>query len=329
MNKTMTNTYKSQTSFMSLVEKIGLHNLSLIIALAALLVIFGTIRSDVFFSSRNLLNIGMGVAILGVLAISQTTVIVSGGLDISVGSIVGLTTVATAMTIQGTESAGLGLAAGIVLGAAAGLTNGILITYGRINAVIVTLGTMAIFRGIAFILSDGQSISIFDNTFRWIGVGRVLGLPVPIWILIVVAIAFWVFLHRSIPGRNLYAIGGNPVVARLSGMNLNAYRVSMYVLSGAVAGIAGILLAARTGSGQPISGSQGLELEAITAAFLGGCAMQGGKGTVVGALLGVAIIGVLNNGMILTAVPTFYQMLAKGTLLILAVLLAEYRLNRS
>lgn len=329
MNKTMTNTYKSQTSFMSMVDKIGLHNLSLIIALAALLVIFGTIRSDVFFSSRNLLNIGMGVAILGVLAISQTTVIVSGGLDISVGSIVGLTTVATAMTIQGTESAGLGLAAGIILGAAAGLMNGILITYGRINAVIVTLGTMAIFRGIAFILSDGQSISIFDNTFRWIGVGRVLGLPVPIWILIVVAIAFWVFLHRSIPGRNLYAIGGNPVVARLSGMNLNAYRVSMYVLSGAVAGIAGILLAARTGSGQPISGSQGLELEAITAAFLGGCAMQGGKGTVVGALLGVAIIGVLNNGMILTAVPTFYQMLAKGTLLILAVLLAEYRLNRS
>lgn len=329
MSGTMTNSYSSKVSLKGLVDRIGLHNLSLIIALAALLVIFGTIRSDVFFSSRNLLNIGMGVAILGVLAISQTTVIVSGGLDISVGSIVGLTTVATAMTIQGTESAGLGLAAGIVLGAAAGLMNGILITYGRINAVIVTLGTMAIFRGIAFILSDGQSISIFDNTFRWIGVGRVLGLPVPIWILIFVAVAFWVFLHRSIPGRNLYAIGGNPVVARLSGMNLNAYRVSMYVLSGAVAGIAGILLAARTGSGQPISGSQGLELEAITAAFLGGCAMQGGKGTVVGALLGVAIIGVLNNGMILTAVPTFYQMLAKGTLLILAVLLAEYRLNRS
>jgi ribose/xylose/arabinose/galactoside ABC-type transport system permease subunit len=329
MSETMTNSYSSKVSLKGMVDRIGLHNLSLIIALAALLVIFGTIRSDVFFSSRNLLNIGMGVAILGVLAISQTTVIVSGGLDISVGSIVGLTTVATAMTIQGTESAGLGLAAGIVLGAAAGLMNGILITYGRINAVIVTLGTMAIFRGIAFILSDGQSISIFDNTFRWIGVGRVLGLPVPIWILIFVAVAFWVFLHRSIPGRNLYAIGGNPVVARLSGMNLNAYRVSMYVLSGAVAGIAGILLAARTGSGQPISGSQGLELEAITAAFLGGCAMQGGKGTVVGALLGVAIIGVLNNGMILTAVPTFYQMLAKGTLLILAVLLAEYRLNRS
>ncbi len=329
MSHAMTQTQNTRATAKDLVDRIGLHNLSLIIALAALLAIFGFIRSDVFFSTRNLLNIGMGVAILGVLAISQTTVIVSGGLDISVGSIVGLTTVATAMTIQGTESAGLGLVAGIALGAAAGLVNGLLITYGRINAVIVTLGTMAIFRGIAFILSDGQSISIFDNTFRWIGIGRVLGLPVPIWVLIIVAVAFWVFLHRSIPGRNLYAIGGNPVVARLSGMNLNAYRVSMYVLSGAVAGIAGILLAARTGSGQPISGSQGLELEAITAAFLGGCAMQGGKGTVIGALLGVAIIGVLNNGMILTAVPTFYQMLAKGTLLILAVLLAEYRLNRS
>jgi ribose/xylose/arabinose/galactoside ABC-type transport system permease subunit len=330
MNHAITSTRGAgNTSLKNMVDRIGLHNLSLVIALAVLLLIFGFVRSDVFFSSRNLLNIGMGVAILGVLAISQTAVIVSGGLDISVGSIVGLTTVATAMTIQGTENAGLGLAAGIALGAAAGLTNGILITYGRVNAVIVTLGTMAIFRGIAFILSDGQSISIFDGTFRWIGVGRVLGLPVPIWVLIFVAAAFWVFLHRSIPGRNLYAIGGNPVVARLSGMNLNAYRVSMYILSGAVAGIAGILLAARTGSGQPISGSQGLELEAITAAFLGGCAMQGGKGTVVGALLGVAIIGVLNNGMILTAVPTFYQMLAKGTLLILAVLLAEYRLNRS
>jgi ribose transport system permease protein/L-arabinose transport system permease protein len=325
----MTNKYRSQATLKGMVDKVGLHNLSLMIALAVLVVIFGTIRSDVFFSSRNLLNIGMGVAILGVLAISQTTVIVSGGLDISVGSIVGLTTVATAMTIQGSESAGLGLAAGVVLGAAAGLMNGILITYGRINAVIVTLGTMAIFRGIAFILSDGQSVSIFDDTFRWIGVGRVLGLPVPIWVLVAVAVAFWVYLHRSIPGRNLYAIGGNPIVARLSGMNLNSYRVGVYVLSGAVAGVAGILLAARTGSGQPISGSQGLELEAITAAFLGGCAMQGGKGTVVGALLGVAIIGVLNNGMILTAVPTFYQMLAKGTLLILAVLLAEYRLNRS
>lgn len=312
-----------------IVERIGIHNISLLLALVALLAIFGYLRGDVFFSTRNLLNIGMGVAILGVLAIAQTSVIVSGGLDISVGSIVGLTTVATALAIQQTDLMSMGLLAGIVIGALAGLFNGLLITYGRINAIIVTLGTMAIFRGIAFIISDGQSISIFNDDFRWIGTGRVLGLPVPIWVLAAVAVAFFVFMHKSIVGRNYYAIGGNPVVARLSGLNLNAYRVAIYVVSGVAAGIGGILLAARTGSGQPISGSQGLELEAITAAFLGGCAMKGGKGTVIGALLGVAIIGVLNNGMILTAVPTFYQMVAKGSLLILAVLLAEYRLNRS
>jgi ribose transport system permease protein/L-arabinose transport system permease protein len=187
---------------------------------------------------------------------------------------------------------------------------------------------MAIIRGIAFIMSDGQSISIFNDTFRFIGVGVFLGLPIPIWVLIVTALLFQVFLSKTVIGRNVYALGGNPVVARFSGINLTTYRLGIYVMSGAAGGIGGILLAARTGSGQPISGSQGLELEAITAAVLGGSALQGGKGTIAGALLGVAVIGVLNNGMILTAVPTFYQLLAKGSLLILAVIVAEYQLNR-
>lgn len=311
------------------VGRVGIHNISLILALFALLVIFGSLRGDVFFSTRNILNMGMGVAILGVLAISQTAVIVSGGLDISVGSIVGLTTVATAYTIQQFDGAGVGIAAGLAVGMLAGLFNGLIITYGRVNAVIVTLGTMAIFRGIAFIISNGQSISIFNDTFRMMGIGRFLGIPFPIWVLIVTAIVFQIFLAKTIVGRNFYALGGNPVVAKFSGIPINRYRVGTYVMSGFVAGIGGLLLAARTGSGQPISGSQGLELEAITAAFLGGCAMAGGKGTVLGALLGVAVLGVLNNGMILTSVPTFYQLIAKGSLLILAVIFAEYQQNRT
>ncbi|CAN7354594.1 MULTISPECIES: ABC transporter permease [Mesorhizobium] len=311
------------------VERVGVHNISLLVALAILIVIFGSLRGDVFFSSRNLLNIGLGITILGVLAMSQTVVIVAGGLDIAVGAIVGLTTVSTAMAIQATGSPAAGIVAGLVLGGLAGLVNGIIITYGRVNAVIATLGTMAIFRGIAFIMSDGQSIAIFSDTFRFIGIGRILGLPLLIWILVLTAIVFHLFLARSIVGRNIYALGGNPVVARFSGININRYRVGIYIMSGVAAGLAGILLAARTGSGQPVSGSQGLELEAITAAVLGGCALQGGKGTIVGALLGVAIIGVLNNGMILTSVPTFYQLLAKGSLLILAVVIAEYHLNRT
>lgn len=310
-------------------DRVGVHNISLIVALIVLCIIFGTLRGDVFFSSRNILNIGLAVTILGVLAMSQTVVIVAGGLDVSVGSTVGFATVATAMVAQSTDSASEAVLAGLAVGAGCGLVNGVIITYGRVNAVIATLGTMAIFRGVAFILSDGQSISIFDETFRFMGNGRVLGFPFPIWILFVTAVLFQIFLSQSIAGRNVYAIGGNPVVARFSGINVNRYRVAIYVMSGFAAGLGGIILAARTGSGQPISGSQGLELEAITAAVLGGCALQGGRGTIVGALLGVLIIGVLNNGMILTAVPTFYQLLAKGALLILAVLVAEYRLNRT
>jgi ribose transport system permease protein/L-arabinose transport system permease protein len=310
-------------------NRVGVHNISLIAALIILCVIFGSLRGDVFFSSRNILNIGLAVTILGVLAMSQTVVIVAGGLDVAVGSTVGLSTVATAMAVQVTGSAAVGVLAGFAVGAACGVVNGIIITYGRVNAVIATLGTMAIFRGVAFILSDGQSISIFDEQFRFMGNGTMLGLPVPLWILAVTAVAFQIFLSQSIAGRNVYAIGGNPVVARFSGINVNRYKVAIYTMSGFSGGLGGILLAARTGSGQPISGSQGLELEAITAAVLGGCALQGGRGTIVGALLGVLIIGVLNNGMILTAVPTFYQLLAKGALLILAVLVAEYRLNRT
>jgi ribose transport system permease protein/L-arabinose transport system permease protein len=324
-----TSAYPARRQLVALLDRLGLHNVSLLFALAILLIIFGGLRSDVFFSSRNILNIGLAITILGVLAMSQTVVIVAGGLDISVGSMVGLTTVSTAMAIQVSDSPAAGIVAGLVVGAIAGMVNGLIITYGRVNAVIATLGTMAIFRGIAFILSDGQSISIFNETFRFMGVGTILGLQFPIWVLVASAVLFQVFLAKTIVGRNVYALGGNPVVARFSGINVNRYRIGIYVMSGVFAGVAGILLAARTGSGQPISGSQGLELEAITAAVLGGSALQGGKGTIVGALLGVAIIGVLNNGMILTSVPTFYQLLAKGSLLILAVIIAEYQQNRA
>jgi ribose transport system permease protein/L-arabinose transport system permease protein len=310
-------------------DRIGIHNVSLLLALAVLFIIFGALRGEVFFSSRNILNIGLAITILGVLAMSQTVVIVAGGLDISVGSMVGLTTVSAAMATQVTDSSAAGILAGLAIGAVAGIVNGLIITYGRVNAVIATLGTMAIFRGIAFILTDGQSISIFNETYRFMGVGTILGLQFPIWVLIATAILFQVFLAKTIVGRNVYALGGNPVVARFSGIKVNRYRIGIYVMSGLFAGVAGILLAARTGSGQPISGSQGLELEAITAAVLGGCALQGGKGTITGALLGVAIIGILNNGMILTSVPTFYQLLAKGSLLILAVIIAEYQQNRA
>lgn len=309
-------------------DAIGAHNLSLLIALAVLVAIFGWLRPDVFFLGRNIANIGQGMAILGILATAQTIVIISGGLDISVGAIVGLSTVCIAMGIQATGSPIFGILCGLAIGGAAGLVNGLIITVGRVNAVIATLGTMAAFRGVAFILSNGQSISIFDPTLRFIGSGTLLGLQVTIEVLLLVVLAFFVLMRFTVIGRNIYAIGGNPVVARLAGLNNRAYQIAVYILSGVAAGLAGMLLAARTGSGQPISGSDGLELQAITAAVLGGCALTGGKGTIFGGLLGVIILGVLNNGMILTSVPTFYQMVVRGLLLILAVLVAEQQVRR-
>ena len=311
-----------------LVQAAGTHNLSLLLALAVLVGIFGGLRPDVFFLTRNIENIGQGIAILGVLATAQTIVIVSGGLDISVGAVVGLSTVCIALGVEWTHSPALAILFGIAVGAAAGLVNSLIITVGGVNAVIATLGTMAAFRGVAFIVSDGQSISIFNPVFRVIGAGRLLGLQITIEVLILVVAAFYVLMRYTIAGRNIYAIGGNPVVARLAGLNVRGYQIGVYILSGAAAGLAGMLLAARTGSGQPISGSDGLELQAITAAVLGGCALTGGKGTIVGGLLGVLILGVLNNGMILTSVPTFYQMVARGGLLIAAVLVAEQQARR-
>ncbi|MBV9289020.1 MAG: ABC transporter permease [Hyphomicrobiales bacterium] len=311
-----------------LIARVGTHNFSLLIALGALIAIFGSLRPDVFFLIRNILNIGQAIAILGILAAAQTIVIVSGGLDISVGAVVGMSTVCIALAVGWTGSPVLSILFGIAVGALAGVVNGLIITVGRINAVIATLGTMAVFRGVAFIISNGQSISIFDPAFRFIGDGKVLGAPVTILVLVAVVAIFFVMMGSTIIGRNIYAIGGNPVVARLAGLNVRRYQIGIYMLSGATAGLAGMLLAARTGSGQPISGSEGLELEAITAAVLGGCALTGGKGTIVGGLLGVLIIGVLDNGLILTSVPTFYQMVAKGVLLIAAVIIAEQQARR-
>jgi ribose transport system permease protein/L-arabinose transport system permease protein len=313
----------------TLLGRVGAQNISLLIALAVLLVIFGALRPDVFFTPRNLVNIGLSITILGLLAMAQTVVIVSGGLDISVGSVVGLTTMVVAVAINAVDSVWVGVAAGLAAGTLAGLVNGIVIVYGPVNAVIATLGTMSAFRGLAYIINNGNSISIGNDDLRMLGVGTLAGLPLAIWLLLAVMAAFVLFTRTTVVGRNIYAIGGNPTVARLAGIPIPRYQLGIYALSGAAAALAGLVLAARTMSGQPASGSQGLELEAITAAILGGCALAGGKGTIIGAMLGVLIIGVLNNGMILTSVPTFYQLLAKGALLVAAVIIQERQRARS
>jgi ribose transport system permease protein len=303
---------------------VGAQNLGLLAALALLVIVIRA-QSPYFFLSSNLLNIGSAISILGVLAIVQTVVIVAGGLDISVGSTAGLTSVVTATVLADSAGVGLGLLAGLGVGLAAGTFNGILVTFGRVNPVIATLATFSGFRGAALLVTNGNSVGVANTSFNEIGSGRLLGLPVPFVILVGIAILFFIGLRYTDIGRNVYAMGGNPTAARLAGINLTRYKLGVYMLSGLIAGLAGILLTARTTSGQPISGSQGLELASITAALLGGAALNGGKGTIVGAFLGVTILGVLENGLTLLNVSSFYQDVARGSLLIAAVVLQEFR----
>jgi ribose transport system permease protein len=306
-------------------DAVGVQNLSLLAALAVLVAIIGSQDSG-FFDIANIKNIGTAVAILGIIAVAQTVVMLLGGLDISVGSTAGLASVVTAMVFTSHGTA-LGMLAALGIGLCAGLLNGAVIVYGRVNAVIATLATFAAFRGIANLVSDGraQGYTGADPVFSWLARGEIAGIPSLVWLLALVAAGVHVMLRYTDLGRNIYAIGGNSVAARLAGIDLNRYIVSVYMMVGLVAAVAGILLTARTGSGQPTSGSQGLELQSITAAALGGCSLQGGKGTVAGTILAVILLGVLTNGLTVLGVNSFWQDVAQGALLVAAVIIQQRR----
>jgi L-arabinose transport system permease protein len=311
-------------SFSQVGAVIGAQNLSLLIVLIALAALITSQTPD-FLLAGNLENIGLAVALLGLVSMGQTVVIVSGGLDISVGSTVGLASVTAALVVANTGSALAGVVAGIAAGAVAGAFNGGIITIGRINPVITTLATLSVFRGVGFLITNGSAVGVSNVAFDNLGSGSIGIVPIPIAILLLVVAAFFIFLRFTDIGRNIYAMGGNPVAARLAGINLDRYKLGIYTLSGLIAGVAAIILTARTTSGQPASGSAGLELESITAAVLGGSALTGGKGTVIGTFLGVLILGELDNGLILLNVPTFCQLVARGSLLLIAVLVQEFR----
>jgi ribose transport system permease protein len=304
---------------------VGVQNISLLIAIAVLVTIIGT-QNPLFFGLNNVRVIGTAIAVTGLLAVVQTVVIIMGALDISVGSIAGLTSVTSAMifTIAGPA---LGVAGAVIIGIVCGLVNGCIIVFGRVNPVIATLATLAAFKGIAQLVSDGraQGYTGANPFFIFLARGTLLGIPTLIVVLIVAAILAHLMLRYTSIGRNIYAVGGNDIASRLAGININRYILGVYMVTGAVAAIAGILITARTGSGQPVSGSEGLELESITAAALGGAALKGGKGTIMGTILAVILLGILTNGMTLLDVNAFWQNVAKGALLVIAVIIQQLR----
>lgn len=315
-----------------IIGRAGAQNISLIGALIGVLALFGYLNPN-YLSWSNVAVIGQTVTIAGLLAVVQTAVIICGGIDISVGSQAGLAAVVSSMVFAAT---GDGLANGssliavlvaLAVGAVCGVVNGVIIVYGRVNAIIATLAMLAAYKGIAQLLSGGraQGYVLGDDLFIFIARGSILGLPSMVWILLAVALAVHMLLKLTDIGRNMYAIGGNSIAARLAGININRYIIAVYALVGVVAALAGIILAARTGSGQPTAGSEGLELKAITAAFLGGCAIAGGRGGIGGTLLAVAVLGALENGLIVVGVNPFWQNVAQGVLLVVAVVIQQRR----
>jgi ribose transport system permease protein len=309
-----------------ILDAIGVQNVSLLIALALLVAFIGGQNSNFFYSS-NIATIGTTVAIVGILSVVQTVVMLLGGLDISVSSQAGLTSVVSAMVFMATQSAAAGIAAALAVGLCTGLLNGVIIIYGRVNAVIATLATLAAYRGLANLISNGraQGYTGVDAVFIFLARGTIAGIPVLIWILVLVALLAQLVLHYTDIGRNIYAVGGNATAARLAGIPLSRYILAVYMLCGLVSALAGVLLTARTGSGQPTSGSQGLELQSITAAALGGCSLQGGRGTIVGTIFAVILLGVLQNGLIILDVNSFWQDIAQGALLVIAVVIQQRR----
>jgi ribose transport system permease protein len=314
------------STFRRVITTVGVQNISLILAIAIVVAIIG-IQNPLFFTVPNLKVIGTAIAIVGLLAVVQTIVIILGALDISVGSIAGLASVTSAMIFTSTTSAAMGVLGAVAIGVLCGLVNGCIIVFGRVNPVIATLATLAAFKGVAQLISDGraQGYTGADPFFVFLARGTLLGIPTLILVLVLVAVLAHVVLRYTTIGRNIYAVGGNNIASRLGGININRYIIGVYMVTGAVAAIAGILITARTGSGQPISGSEGLELQAITAAALGGAALKGGKGAIAGTILAVILLGVLTNGMTLLGVNTFWQNVAQGTLLVVAVVIQQLR----
>ncbi|WP_305798061.1 ABC transporter permease [Parageobacillus sp. VR-IP] len=283
-----------------------------------------TILSPYFLTIDNLLSIALQTAIIAILALGQVYVIISGGIDLSVGSILALSGVISAQLLVSGWPTALAIVAGILAGALLGFINGLVITKGNLPPFIVTLGMMGVARGLSLVLTDGLPVSGLPETFTKLGNETIFYIPIPVIFLIVVAIISSFILSRTIFGRYVYSIGSNEEAAQLSGINVNFHKLMIYVVCGLLSGLAGVLLTARLVSAQPSAGT-GYELDAIAAGVIGGASLMGGVGTVGGTIIGAFIMGVLRNGLDLLNVTPFWQQIAIGVVIVLAVYLDQMR----
>ncbi|BAK79785.1 ribose ABC transporter [Candidatus Arthromitus sp. SFB-mouse-Yit] len=268
----------------------------------------------------NITNIFTQVSTNAIIAIGMTFVILTGGIDLSVGSTVAISGALAASILKSTNNIPLAILVAAITGIVIGLINGILISKGKLQAFIVTLATMTIFRGATLVFTNGTPISKLSETFVKIGNGKIGFIPIPVIITIVILIISIYLLTQTRFGRYLYALGGNEDSAKLSGINTNKIKTLVYVISGFASSIAGIIITSRIGSASPNAGTS-FELDAIAAVVIGGTSLSGGEGKITGTIIGALIIGVLNNGLNLMNVSPFYQSIVKGLVILIAVLL--------
>lgn len=295
-----------------------LRRLGPLLGLAALCAILGTL-SNRFLTVDNLINVFRQSSVNALLSLGQLVVIITAGIDLSAGSILGLSCVVSALLLKWGVPPAVSLLGALALGSALGATNGVLLTKLRLpHPFIPTLGMMNVARGFALVISGGFPISELPSGFRFWGAGSLAGIPAPVIVVAVSCVLFHVFLTRTTAGRDVYAIGGNPVAARLSGVPVDARLILVYALSGLMAGAGAIVLAGRMNSGFPLAGT-GAELDAIAAVIIGGASFFGGAGTVGGTLLGALIMGVLRNGLNLMNVNAYWQTIVIGGVIVVAV----------
>ncbi|ATW44115.1 ABC transporter permease [Glaesserella parasuis] len=308
-----------------------------------LLVIFFSVTNDYFFTSNNIMTVGLQTSTIALIGIGATCVILTGGIDLSTGSVVALSGVAAAMIVNAGVPVPIGMVLGILVGGACGLTNGILVTQMKLPPFIATLGMMMVARGLALYVTNAAPVSGMPESFAVLGNGALFkivevgpnglpkvvftGIPYPVIIMIFITVLFTFALTKLKVGRYIYAIGSNEEAARLSGIKTNIVKIYAYVASGLLSGLTGVILASRLVTAQP-NGGVTYELDAIASAVVGGTSLMGGVGTIPGTLIGSFIIGVLRNGLNMNGVSSFVQMIVIGLVIIVAVSLDQLRQSK-
>jgi ribose/xylose/arabinose/galactoside ABC-type transport system permease subunit len=279
------------------------------------------ILTPVFLSSRNITNVLQQVAVLQILAVGTVFVMISGGIDLSIGNMISFVAGAAAMLVSMGVNPVLVVLIGLVLGMASGFLNGIIILKSKAQPFIITLGMMSVYQGLAFIVTNGRNVGLIGQ-FQFLGRGNIAGVPVPVVFFVVVSIVMLLVLRYTKFGRNIYAIGGNEEAAFLAGIRLTVYKPLIYTINGGIVGLAAVILLSRVGGSNALMGL-GFEMQAIAAVAIGGVTLSGGRGTVQGAFLGVLLLGIIGNGLNLMNVPNWYQYLVLGALIVGAVVLGN------